>query len=95
MGHVTEQHRDHLGPAGKALCPSLCLMLGNQVSKFGAGKVMKKLTKQACYLYHESALSGLCDAKFFGKKILHHNSPGGHFISFYSNPVLDKSDNSS
>jgi len=92
MSHVTEQHSDHLSPAGKALCPTLCLMLGNQVSKFGTGKVMKKLTKQACYLYHESALSCNCDGKFFGKKILHHNLLGGHSISFYSNPILDKSE---
>jgi len=45
-------------------------MLSSQLSEFGAGKVMKKLTKQACYLYHEFALSGICDAKFFGKKNL-------------------------
>jgi hypothetical protein len=55
-------------------------MLGNQMSKFGARKVMKKLTKQACYLYHVFALFGNCDGKFFGKKILQHNLPGGHPI---------------
>ena len=80
VGHVTEKHCDHLSPAGEALCPSFCLMLGYQVSKFCAGKLMKKLTKQACYLYHMSALFSDCDGKFVGTKILQHNSPGGHSI---------------
>jgi hypothetical protein len=53
---MTEEHRHHLGPAGEALGPSFCLVLGDQVSKFSTGKMMKKLTKQACYLYHVSAL---------------------------------------
>jgi hypothetical protein len=48
-------------------------MLGNKLCEFGTGKVMKKLTKQACYLYHEYALLGGCDVTFVGAKILHHN----------------------
>jgi hypothetical protein len=79
-GHMTKEHCDHLCPAGKALCPTFCLMLVDQVSKFSARKMMKQLTKQACYLYHVSALSGDCDGTFFIKKILHHNLPGGHPI---------------
>jgi hypothetical protein len=77
---MTEEHRHHLGPAGEALGPSFCLVLGDQVSKFSTGKMMKKLTKQACYLYHVSALFGDCDEKFVGTKILQHNPLGGHSI---------------
>ncbi len=82
-GKVTKEHCHQLGPAGKSLRFALRLVLGDQMRKFGSGKVMKQLTKQTRYLYHGSALCGNCDEKFVGAKILHHNSPGGHLFKSY------------
>jgi hypothetical protein len=38
---MAEQHGNQLSPAGKTFCMSFGLMLGNELSKFSAGKVMK------------------------------------------------------
>jgi hypothetical protein len=61
MGHMTEKHRHQLAPARNPLFSSLSLMFGNEFGKLCSGKVMKKLTKQARYLYHKYALFGDCD----------------------------------
>jgi len=80
MSHMAEKHRNQLRPAGETFCSPFCLMFGNELSKFCAGKVMKQLTKQACNLYHDPTLLGCCDVSFVGAKILHHNPPGGYSI---------------
>ena len=79
-GQVAKEHCHQLGPAGKSLRFALRLVFGDQMRKFGSGKVMKQLTKQTRYLYHGSALCGNCDVFFARTKTLHHNSPGGHFV---------------
>ena len=79
-GQMTKEHRYQLGPAGKSLRLALRLVFDDQMRKFGSGKVMKQLTKQTRYLYHGFALCGNCDVFFARTKILHHNSPGGHFV---------------
>jgi len=79
-GQMTKEHCHQLGPAGKSLRFALRLVFGDQMRKFGSGKVMKQLTKQTRYLYHGFALCGNCDVFFARTKILHHNSPGGHFV---------------
>ena len=48
--------------------PSFSLVLGDQMSKFTTREMMEKFTKQACYLHHESALFGDCDANFLARK---------------------------
>ena len=77
MGHVTEQHGNQLRPTGEPLGPPFRLMLCDESSEFCPGKVMKQLTKQTRYLYHDHALYGNFGEKFVGAKILHHNSPRG------------------
>jgi hypothetical protein len=74
---MTEQHGNQLRPAGKSLGPPFRLMLYNEFCEIGPGKVMKQLTKQTRYLYHDHALCGNFGEKFVGAKILHHNSPRG------------------
>jgi len=64
-------------------------MFGYEIGKFCSGKMMRKLTKQACCRYDESAFLGGCDAFFVGAKIIHHNSLGG---LLYLNPILEKTD---
>jgi hypothetical protein len=80
MSHVTEQHCNKLGPAGKTLRTVLRLVFCYQLSKFGAGKMLKQLTKQAGTLYHSSALFGGWRMLFVGAKIIHHNPPRGYLV---------------
>jgi hypothetical protein len=74
---MTEQHGYQLRPAGEPLGTPFCLMFCDELSEIGPGKVMKQLTKQTRYLYHDHALCGNFGEKFVGAKILHHNSPRG------------------
>jgi len=74
---VTEQHGNQLGPAGEAFGSLFSLMFGYEFGKFDPRKVMKQLTKQTRYLYHERALYGNFGGNFVGAKILHHSSPRG------------------
>ena len=80
MGHVTEQHGNHLRQADEHLGPPFRLMFWDEFGELGPGKVMKQLTKQTRYLYRDRALCGNCDEKFLGAKILHHNSPRGLLV---------------
>jgi hypothetical protein len=77
VGHVAEQHGNQLRPAGESLGAPFRLVLRHEFGEFGPGKVMKQLTKQTRYLYHDHALYGNFGEKFVGAKILHHNSPRG------------------
>jgi hypothetical protein len=77
---MAKKHGYQLCPAGKPFGSTFRSMLGDQMGKFCTGKVMKKLTKQTRYLYHEHALFGGCAEKFVGAKILQHNLPGGHLF---------------
>jgi hypothetical protein len=56
MSKMTKQHRNELAPTGKASCMSLGFCLFDQSSKFGAGKMTKKLIKQTGGLYHVHTL---------------------------------------
>jgi hypothetical protein len=83
MRHMTKKHRNELTPAGKSLCSSLRLMLGYEISKFCSWKMMKQLTKQACYLYHESALLEIVMRNFLAKKYYTTFCPEGFLFNSY------------
>jgi len=48
---LTEQHRDELRPASKALGGTLGGVLLYECGELGAGKVLEQLIKEARYLY--------------------------------------------
>jgi hypothetical protein len=51
MGHVTEEDRYKLCPAGKPVGLLFSPVFCNQMLEFGPRKMMKQLTKQGPYLY--------------------------------------------
>jgi hypothetical protein len=53
---LTEQHRNELCPAGKALGVTLGGVLLHQCGELGAGKVLEQLIEEACDLYDWIAL---------------------------------------
>src|ERR1035437_3899248 len=53
---LTEQHRDELRPAGKALGVTLSGVLLYQCGELGAGKVLEELIEEAGDLYDGIAL---------------------------------------
>jgi GNAT superfamily N-acetyltransferase len=55
---LAEQHRDELGPAGKALRGSLGVVPLYQSREFGARKMLQQLIEQARDRYHDLALLG-------------------------------------
>jgi len=67
---LTEQHRDELRPAGKALGVTLGGVLLHQRGKLGPGKVLEQLIEQACDLYDWIALLWAAFGEAPGKESL-------------------------
>ena len=85
----TPCRRSRQGPASEPIGSPFRLLLCYKFSKFGAGKVIKKLTKQSCYLYHKPALFGICDKIIVGTKNL---TPQFTERASRLNPILDMSE---
>jgi hypothetical protein len=82
---LTEQHRDELRPAGKALGVTLSGVLLYECGELGAGKVLEQLIEQARDLYDWIALLWAAFGGFPARNCSPTSIIGGHslFISDY------------
>ena len=90
---LTEQHRDELRPAGKALGVTLRGVLLDQCGELGPGKMLEQLIEETRNLYDWIALLWAAFGEAPGKECSPTSIIGGHSSYFrLQEPVLDKSD---
>ena len=90
---LTEQHRDELRPAGKALGVTLSGVLFYECGELDSGKVLEQLIEKACDLYDWIALLWQRLARLPARNGSPTSIIGGHSPYFrLQEPVLDNSE---